>query len=427
MMFEVTTLKNIMHKNTNLAGQPVICQLLSFVPREIIDHCVEEHQSDRYYKTMTTWKQLVFLLYGVVTKSYSLNSLCKNLLFLEDKLMYLGIDKLPPVSTLSDANINRNSEVFASIYQKLALHYLKHISPVHGGFFEEKFDMDKVFVIDSSTISLFIDIFKGAGRNTIDGKKKGGLKIHSMVPVGGFVPSLVHLTEAACNDKVFLGQLPVEAGGIYIFDKGYVNHQLWSEWTGKGAFYVTRLNENADYEVLSGKPNHISEYADGGIVSDQVIVLNPSRAALKARLIVYKDPESGKILKFVSNMFGYMDTTIIQLYKYRWNIEILFKRLKQNFELGYFYSDSQEGIKTQIWVALIANLLFTVIHKQCKEAEMFTTLVNLAALNMGSYISLILIVKSGRLSAENRDLKIVQLEMFTKTGGGVFRETEKPP
>jgi hypothetical protein len=95
--------------------------------------------------------------------------------------------------------------------------------------------------------------------------------------------------------------------------------------------------------------------------------------------------------------------------------------------LGYFYSDSQEGIKTQIWVALIANLLFTVIHKQCKEAEMFTTLVNLAALNMGSYISLILIVKSGRLSAENRDLKIVQLEMFTKTGGGVFRENEKSP
>lgn len=86
MMFEVTTLKNIMPKNTNLAGQPVICQLLSFVPREIVDSCVSEHQSDRYYKTMTTWKQLVFMMYGVVTKCHSLNSLCKNLLFLEDRL-----------------------------------------------------------------------------------------------------------------------------------------------------------------------------------------------------------------------------------------------------------------------------------------------------------------------------------------------------
>src|SRR5690606_12409862 len=104
-----------MSKNTNLAGQPVICQLLSFLPQEIVHACVDQHQSDRYYKTMTTWKQLVFLVYGVVTKSHSLNALCKNLLFLEEKLIYLGIDKLPAVSTLSDANINRNSEVFASI------------------------------------------------------------------------------------------------------------------------------------------------------------------------------------------------------------------------------------------------------------------------------------------------------------------------
>lgn len=112
-----------MAKNTNLTGQPVICQLLSFLPREIVDSCVYEHESDRYYKTMTTWKQLVFILYGVVTKSHSLNTLCKSLLFLEDKLTYLGIDKLPEVSTLSDANINRSSEVFASIYQRIHEHY----------------------------------------------------------------------------------------------------------------------------------------------------------------------------------------------------------------------------------------------------------------------------------------------------------------
>jgi hypothetical protein len=108
-MFEVTTLTNIMGKNTNLAGQPVICQLLSFLPREILDRCVADHQSDRYHKTLTTYKQLVFMFYGVATRCYSVNSLCKNLLFLEDKLTYPGIDKLPAVSTLSDANINRSS------------------------------------------------------------------------------------------------------------------------------------------------------------------------------------------------------------------------------------------------------------------------------------------------------------------------------
>ncbi len=426
-MFEVSKPLNIMPKNTNLAGQPVICQLLSFLPREIVDSCVDEFHSDRYYKTMTTWKQLVFLLYGIVTKSHSLNTLCKNLLFLEDKLIYLGIDKLPAVSTLSDANINRGSEVFAAVYRELYNHYRESLDPHHCGFFEEKLDISKVLIFDSSTITLFVDIFKGAGRNTIDGKKKGGLKIHSLVPMGGFVPGLVHITEAAFNDKFFLGQLVVETGCIYVFDKGYVNYQLWSEWTDSGAFYVTRLNENADYTVLSGQPNHISEYADGGIVSDQLITLKPGQNVLKARLIIYKDPESGKILQFVTNMFYYMDTTIIQLYKYRWNIEVLFKRLKQNFELGYFYSDSPEGIKTQIWIALIANLLFTVIHKQCREAEIFTTIVNLAAVNMGSYISLIKIVKSGRLSAEDRNLGIVQLEMFQNLRGGLFQKPEKSP
>src|SRR5680860_341419 len=427
MMFEVTKPLDIMSKNTKLAGQPVICQLLSFLPREIVDTCVDAHQSDRYYKTMTTWKQLVFLLYGVVTKSHSLNTLCKNLLFLEDRLTYLCIDKLPAASTLSDANINRSSEVFAAIYQELYRHYSESLNPGHCGLFEEKLDVSKVSVFDSSTITLFVDIFKGAGRNTIDGKKKGGLKVHSLAPMGGFVPGLVHLTEAACNDKVFLGQLEVESGGIYVFDKGYVNYRVWSEWTDRGVFYVTRLNENAGYTVLFGQPNHISEYADGGVVSDQIITLNPGQNALKARLIIYKDPESGKVLEFVSNMFDYMDTTIIQLYKYRWNIEVLFKRLKQNFELGYFYSDSQEGIKTQIWIALIANLLFTVIHKQCKEAEIFTTIVNLAAVNMGSYISLIRIVKSGRLGATDRDLRIIQLDIFGNMQGGLFRKPERSP
>lgn len=426
-MFEVPQPINIMSKNTNLAGQPVICQLLSFLPRQIVDSCVIDYNSDHYYKTLTTYKQLVFMLYGVITKCYSLNTLCKNLLFLEDKLTYLGIDKLPAVSTLSDANINRNSEVFASIYRKLYEHYKDVLKPVHCSFIEDEFDKGKVTIFDSSTISLFVDIFKGTGRNSLTGKKKGGLKVHTKIPLNGFIPELVHITEAACNDKYFLGQLEVEKGGIYVFDKGYANYQKWYEWTKKGAYFVTRLNENAGYKVLSGQPNHISEYANGGIISDQIVLLNPSDRALKARLIIYNDPFTGRILKFLTNMMDYSDTTITQIYRYRWNIEVLFKRIKQNFELGYFYSDSREGIKTQVWMALIANLLFSVIHRQCKEAELFVTIVNLAAMNMSSYISLIKLVTSRRLTEKERDLKIVQLNLFDSKRGGVSDIKEKPP
>ena len=148
---------------------------------------------------------------------------------------------------------------------------------------------------------------------------------------------------------------------------------------------------------------------------------------MKARLIVWKDPESGHVLHFVTNMVDYQQATITLLYKYRWNIEVMFKRLKQNFELGYFFSDSIEGIKTQVWVALIANLLFSVIHRQCKEAELFVTIVNLAAINMGSYISLIKLVKSGRLTGIERDLKIIQLDLFALNQGGTFQNLGKSP
>jgi len=238
----------------------------------------------------------------------------------------------------------------------------------------------------------------------------------------GFVPDLVTLSEAACNDKSFLGQLEVNKGAIYIFDKGYANYQVWKEWTEQGVFYVTRINENASYEVLVGQPKHISEYADGGIISDQRILL---KGGLEARLVVFKDHVSGKVLQFVSNMFEYEAMTIVQLYKYRWNIEVLFKQLKQNFELCYFFSDSSEGIKTQIWIALIAQLIFSVIHRQIQEAEAFVTLVNVASNNMTSYVGLVKIMKAGRLKPEERNLETVQLQLFQIYGEGTLGKNSK--
>lgn len=310
-----------MDKNKHLAGQPILCQLLSYVPRSIFDEVVEKHKSDRYYKTMTSYKQFVYLFYGVVMRCKSLNNLCKNLLMLENKLSYLGITKLPAVSTLSDANINRSSLIFEDLYRKLYQYYKNKLKPTLCHF-EDALDMEKVFCFDSSTISLIVDIFKATGRNSMNGKKKGGLKIHTKMPMSGFVPDLVHITEAACNDKSFLGQLNAEKGSTYIFDKGYVNYPVWKEWTHKGVYYITRLNENASFEELEGITNHPVDYANGGIISDHRILMN---GTLEARLVVFKDFESGKVLRFVSNMFQFDQTTIIQLYKYHWNIEVLFK------------------------------------------------------------------------------------------------------
>ena len=420
---------SIMKQSNKLSGQPIIGQLFSFIPSDIIKQAVSEFNSDYYYKTLTTKKQLAFLLYGVVTRCRSLNNLCKNLIFLDNKLMYLGINKLPAVSTLSDANINRSSEVFGKIYLLLYQYYKHDLSDSFAQFFTQKeVDASKVILFDATTIGLFVDIFKGAGRNPIDGRKKGGLKIQATMPLDGSVPDVIHLHPASKNDKTFLGQLNHPKGTIYVFDKGYVNYTKYEEWTQQGVFYVTRPNTNASYQVVERKLHNIIDYAAGGVIKEEIILLNLSEDKQhKARLITYKDPLSNNILEFISNMNDCSALTITLLYKCRWNMEVLFKQLKQNFELSNFYSDSTEGIKTQIWIALIANLLFTVIHKRIKESEQFITLVNMASNNMGSYVCLISIFNCKKLTEQERDLEKIQLNLFEISGGGVFQKNEKSP
>jgi hypothetical protein len=428
MMFKLPS-QNIMGKNNKLSGQPIICQLFSFIPDQLIKESVDQFKSGLYYKTMLTKNQLAFMLYGVITRCHSLNSLCKNLLFLEGKLSYIGIKRLPASSTLSDANINRGSEVFAHLYKALYEHYHHYLSDSYiKMFINGEVDPKKVRVFDGSIITLFVEVFKGAGRNPMNGKRKGGLKIQAQMPLSGFVPDFVSLGDAAVNDKKFLGQLNGSPGTIYVFDKGYVNYNVFEEWGRKGIYYVSRISENASYEVLECHSNDIIEYAGGGVIIDKIIQLKcKGGQLLRARLVTYKDPLTGKILGFLSNMFDYQAMTLVLLYKNRWNIEVLFKQLKQNFELCYFFSDSREGIKTQVWVALIANLLFTVIHKQVKECEQFTTMVSMAANNLGSYICFITLLKTRKLTDIERDIEKIQLDLFQNYKGGIFHKLEKSP
>ena len=410
-----------MLKDKELAGQPVISQLLSFIPIELVEMTVDKYKSDHYYKTMTTYKQLVFLLYGVISRCHSLSNLCKSLLFLDKRLMYLGIDKIPIKSTLSDANIKRSSDVFAAIYHQLYQHYKVSLSKeyIHS-FMLEEINIDKVEVFDSSTISLFTDVFKGAGRKPIKGNKKGGLKIHTKQPMNSIVPDIIIMSSASKNDKTYLGQLETEPGQIYVFDKGYTNYKKWEEWSEQGVFYLTRLNQNAKYEVLLGQPKPIVEYADGGIIADQRIQLKGTTA----RLVIYKDHYTQKVYRYVTNLYNCKAETIAYLYKRRWSIETLFKSIKQNFELRHFYSDSEEGIKTQVWIALIANLIFKVIHKQVKECELFTTIIAMASANLGSYISLIKVIKSKVMTYKNRQLENIQLNLFQHQREGCFQKNK---
>lgn len=418
-----------MSKDNNLyAGQPIIAQLLQFLPHQVVKQTFEQHQSDRYYKKVKTWDQLVFMLYAVLTGSSTLREVIQNFLLLGGKLSYCGLTQIPKRSSISDANARRKANVFGSLYIALYLHYKELLSdsylflPING-----EVSPSKVEVFDATTISLFKDVFKACGRLPLSGKRKGGIKAFTKVTLSERVPNLVFFSPAANNDRNFLKMMDLPEGTIAVFDKGFHNFETYAQWTDSHRYFVTRLNDNAVYRLEQQRP--LGDAATFGISQDCDIVLTytdkqtSQTKEVKARAVTYTDPVEGKKLVFLTNLFDLKALTICLLYKNRWTIEPLYKQIKQNFELTYFLSDSEEGIKTQIWIALILNLIFTVIHKMIKEAQDFSTMVKVAAKNTGSYIRLVefLMDPTKILRAlEQEYLQQVQMSLFENKQGGGF-------
>ncbi len=405
------------------SGKPIICQLLSLIPDSIFKDTIEETGSDRYYKQMKSKDHFVCLFYAVLTRNGSLREVCKNIMLLGKKLMYYGLRQMPCKSTLSDANKNRDSCFFASLYLNLHMHYKSYLLehsfslPIGG-----EVDASKVEVFDSTTVTLFKEILKGAGRNTKGSKKKkGGIKAFTKMNLLENVPNFVCFKAAACNENSFLKSVELEEGSIAVFDKGFNKYWYFSELTENGVGFVTRIKDNARYAVLCTKD--VCDEPD--ILSDQVIELKYKHLKVSRtvtlRLVTYADPVSGEILRFLSNLMELKPMTISLLYKNRWAIEVLFKQVKQNFEVKYFLSDSENGIKSQIWVALILNLLFTVLHKIIKGAEDFSTMVALAAKNLCSYVNLVMFLKMPQAYCNalfKEEIRNVQLNLFYNSGGG---------
>lgn len=374
-------------KNNFLSGHPIIAQLLSMIPKDIFNQVVEQENSDRYYKKLKSIDHFICMFYAVLTRNSSLREVCKNISLIAQKLIPFGIKQLPAKSTLSDANRKRDNKVFAVLYSRLFAHYKKKLQ---GNWLDIGGEVDPscVEVFDSTTITLFKEILKGAGRNPLKGKKKGGAKVFAKMNLAEGVPNYICIRSAATNENMFLKVMELPEHGIAVFDKGYNRYSCFEKWSSSNRYFVTRKKDNARYGVI--RDFDCSHSKD--VISDQLISLNYREKGVsrtvEARLVSYIDPESGEKLEFITNLMGHNALTIALLYKNRWIIEVLFKQIKQNFELKYFLSDSENGIKIQIWVALILNLLFTVLHKRIKEAEDFSTMVMVAAKNLCSYVSL---------------------------------------
>ena len=401
-------------KNNFLSGHPIIAQLLSMVPKEIFNEVVEKEGSDRYYKKLMAVDHFISMFYAVLTRNGSLREVCKNIALIGTKLIPFGLKQLPARSTLSDANRKRDSNMFARLYIKLYLHYR---TSLQGNWLDIGGEVDpgKVEVFDSTTITLFKEILKGAGRNPSEGEKRGGVKVFAKMNLAEGVPDFICIRSAATNENIFLKVMQLQEYGIAVFDKGFNSYSCFDRWSRSNRYFVTRKKDNARFEVLTDFDcSHARD-----IERDQVISLkyreNGVSRTVEVRLVCYIDPQSGERLEFITNLMGHDALTVAQLYKNRWVIEVLFKQIKQNFELKYFLSDSENGIKIQIWMALILNLLFTVLHKRIKEAEDFSTMVMVAAKNLCSYVSLEKFLVNNEAYCKSifqKELRNMQTELF---------------
>lgn len=421
-----------MGKNTtnNQSSQPILGQLLSFIPREVFKKCVDQCQADKWYKQVKTWDQFVFMLYGVLTGSSSLREITRHFMLMGDKLAHCGIFKIPRRSSISDANARRRSDVFAHLYTALYQHYQEKFSDSYLSMkINGEVAPSQVEVFDSTVMTLFKEIFKGCGRLPDNGRKKGGIKAFTKMNLSERVPNFISLKAAARNEKSFLASLDLAKDSIAVFDKGFNTFSQYEEWDRDGIFYLTRMQDNTRFNILNQRS--LEDQCEDGVRQDADIALqyycSRSRKTqqIQTRMVAYIDPVSQEELVFLTNLMTLQATTICQLYKNRWVIEPLFKQIKQNFELTYFLADSVEGVKTQIWIAMILNLIFTLVHKMTKEAEDFATMVKLAAKNTASYVAFISFLKMSPTEVPPAldNLEKMQLDLFTSQQGGDFEDS----
>jgi len=377
--------KKIMGKNTHFIGQPIFTQLLFFINRSKVAKIAHQHDAERYVKKFNTYHHVVVMLFSVLEGYHSLREVILGLLSNAHKLSHLGLSHLVRRSTLSDSNARRKSAVFEAIYLDV---YRKHRSSLADSRLTKQ-DMKRLYAMDSTTISLFKSILKGCGRSPKEGKKKGGIKAHTIINLHDNMPCFVRYTEAVRHDHMLLGEIQLPKYSIIVFDRGYVDYAQYQRFTDDDIYYVTRLKDNAVYEC--GEEYDIPEDADSGVLKDEEIFLSYGKKIEKphrSRRIAYWDRETQKLFVFLTNNFELKAEEIAQIYKKRWQIELLFKQLKQNFPLKYFLGDNQNAIEIQIWITMLANLLITLIRSKVKRKWAFSNLVSVIRQQLMNYINI---------------------------------------
>jgi hypothetical protein len=382
-----------MLKHTFFTGQPIFTQLIKFIPRNLISEVSRVNKADRYCKRFRTFDHLVCMLYVGFHQCSSIREAITGLQANNSRLLHTGLTHTPRRSTLSDANQRRSAAVFEQIYHRLYHHYYSFLPDSR----RKRTLKDNLFIIDSTTITLFSDILKGAGSYKANGQKKGGVKAHMLLHAKHDIASFVRITEGREHDLVFLQGLQVPKGSVVVFDKAYANYKKFKEWDQQSVSWVTRMKNDASAELQQVRSLDQAS-VQRGVSADQMVLLGrPSNrrktTLIKARHIVYTDPSSNKRFDFITNDCNSKPEQIADTYKCRWQIELVFKRIKQRYPLRYFLGDNENAIKIQIWTALICDLLIQIVkdhlQRRSKTKWSYANLASMIKHHLMTYISLI--------------------------------------
>lgn len=337
----------------------IFSELLKLCPRYQFDKAVARHQGDRYVKTFTTWQQFITMLYSQVKQKDSLRDIESGLMAQSSRWYHMGLTSVRR-STLSDANNQRDHRVFEDLFYHI-LSRCQGLTPKHKLRFK-----NPLYSIDSTTIDLCLSVFPWARFR----RAKGAIKMHCLYDHSGALPSFMVVTDGKNHDvrAVKENSFPLSPDSIVSVDKAYIDYNWLNSLDNNGVFFVTRAKRNIDCTV-TGQHRPASK----GVRKDQTICLNGPRTKKlyprELRLIEYHDEETEKTLVFLTNNFKLAASTIAQIYKSRWQIELFFKWIKQNLKIKSFLGTSKNAVMTQVWVAMCYYLLLVYIKYQTKYAN----------------------------------------------------------
>ena len=377
-------------KSTHFIGQPLYSQVINLLDKAKILQISQKNGGEHYTKRFTVWIHLIVMLYAVIKRFDSLREITTSLLADTNKLAHIGITFKIGRSTLADANKRRSESIFEAIYRDLYARYKGELISDSRSRKQPKW-MERLQIIDSTTITLFSNlIFKGVGRHPKTGKKKGGIKVHTVIQANEGVPSDIKFTSAATNDSFMLKPSTLNKGDIMAMDRAYIDYEKFEELTQRGVIYVTKMKKSLKYtinrDVMYQTPDGLMEVRLQHVTFSKQLKGRDS-ITHNARIVTYVDIKKHKLVSLLTNDLDTDPNEIIAIYRQRWEIELLFKQIKQNFPLKYFYGESANAIKIQIWVTLIANLLLMVMQRRLKRRWSFSGLATMMRITLMYYVN----------------------------------------